>query len=205
LRLRLPLEDRSVLRSLSVGDEVYIDGVVVTMRDLGHRRALEMVRRGESLPVDLRNGGVFHAGPIAIREDGSWRIVSIGPTTSARMDAYVYDLVRELGIAVIMGKGGMGPNAARACRDFGCVYLELIGGTASLITRSVKRVLAVHWLDLGIPEAMWVLEVEGLGPCIVSIDCRGNDIHREVLDRARRRAESVVEELLREGLAPARS
>ncbi len=194
MELRLPLENRSVLQTLRVGDIVYLSGVVATMRDLGHRRALST----GSTPVDLRNWGIMHAGPVVRREGDSWRIVSIGPTTSRRMDAYVYELVKRFGVAVIVGKGGMGPNARRACRELGAVYLELVGGTASLITKSIKRVVEVHWLDLGVPEAMWILEIEKMGPCIVAIDTHGNDIHESVEKGARERMGTIIDEVLRD-------
>ncbi len=200
VELRFPLSDRSVLRELSVGDVVWVSGVVYTARDLAHRRISELLRRGSRPPFDLRNGAVFHAGPIARKLDSTWIIVSIGPTTSARMDAYAYDIASGTGVAAFIGKGGMGPNARRACRELGVVYLEAIGGTASLLTKSVKKVVDVHWLDLGMPEAVWVLEVERLGPCIVAIDCMGRDIHEEVLSRARAVSKEVESHALPPGL-----
>ncbi len=200
--VEVPLRSREIVKELRVGDIVWVSGVVVTMRDLAHRRALELLEKGEEIPFAkyLRNGAIFHAGPIAREVGGEWRIVSIGPTTSARMDRYAYDVVKELGVAVILGKGGMGEGARRACRELGAVYLELVGGTASLITKSVKRVLEVHWLDLGIPEAAWVLEVELMGPCIVAIDSGGRDVHEEVMSRARAMLSEVVEHALPKGL-----
>jgi len=202
VRLRVPLSDRSVVRSLSAGDTVWLSGIVVTMRDLAHRRAVELLDRGEKPPFAryLANGAVFHAGPIARSVGGEWRIVSIGPTTSARMDRYVDRVVRDLGAALIVGKGGMGSSARRVCRELGAAYLELVGGTASLITRSVRRVVEVHWLDLGVPEAVWVLEVEDMGPCIVAIDSSGRDLHEEVLSRARARLSEATSNALPKGL-----
>ncbi len=183
-RIELPIENRDRLRELRAGDTIYLSGRIVTLRDLGHRRALEMLKRGEKLPIDLRGLVVFHAGPIVKRLDNQWKVVSIGPTTSARMDIYVYDLIKLSGVAIVLGKGGMGQNARRACREFTAIYAELVGGTASLITKAVKEVEAVYWLDLGVPEAMWVLRVENMGPAIVVIDSEGRDLHEEVMRRA---------------------
>ena len=191
-RVELPIENREMLREMRVGDTVYITGTVVTLRDLGHRRAVEMLKRGEKLPIDLRGLAIFHAGPIVRRVGEEWKIVSIGPTTSARMDIYVYDLVKLSGVALIVGKGGMGINARRACREFGAIYIELVGGTASLITKAIRGVEAVYWLDLGVPEAMWVLRVENLGPAIVTIDTEGRDLHEEVMSRAHEVVKSLV-------------
>ena len=96
------------------------------------------------------------------------------------------------GVALIVGKGGMGINARRACREFGAVYVEPVGGTASLITKAIRGVEAVYWLDLGVPEAMWVLRVENLGPAIVTIDTEGRDLHEEVMSRAHEVVKSLV-------------
>jgi len=200
IELRVPLSDRSILRELRIGDVVWVSGVIYTARDLAHRRMVELLKQGRELPFDLRNGAVFHAGPIAKRVGSEWRIISIGPTTSARMDAYVYEIAAQTGLAMFIGKGGMGPSARRACRELGVVYLETVGGAASLLTKSVKRVIEVHWLDLGIPEAVWVLEVDRLGPCIVAIDCGGRDVHEEVLSRARALYSEVVNHALPPGL-----
>ena len=189
-RLRTPLSEEDV-RSLRVGDVVYLSGTVVTLRDLGHRRALEILERGGRLPLDLRSLAVFHAGPVVRERRGAFEMVSIGPTTSMRMEPVEARFIELTGVRMVIGKGGMGRRTAEACRRFGAVYVELVGGTASLITRSVKRVREVHWLDLGVPEAMWVLEVEEMGPAIVSIDAHGRNIHDEVMERARRVLEKL--------------
>ena len=192
-RIELPIKDRGILEKLRAGDTIYLSGRIVTLRDLGHRRALEMLKRGEKLPIDLHGLVVFHAGPIVKKVGDHWKIVSIGPTTSARMDIYVYDLIKLSGVAIVLGKGGMGPNAKRACRELTAIYAELVGGTASLITKAVRHVEAVYWLDLGIPEAMWVLHVENLGPAIVVIDSEGRDLHEEVMKRALEVSKKVAE------------
>ncbi len=190
--LVVPLKDRSVLRELKCGDLIYITGTIVTLRDLGHKRILDLYSRGLRPPIDLRNGVVFHAGPIAMKRDNEWRIVAIGPTTSARMDSYAYSLVEKTGVAIVLGKGGMGMNMRRACQDYTAIYAELVGGTASLITKAIKRVVDVYWLDLGVPEAMWILEVYRLGPAIVVIDTRGEDLHELVMREARKRFKGLI-------------
>ena len=202
VEIEVPLSDRSILKELRIGDIVWISGIVVTLRDLGHKRVLEYLKSKLEIPFAkwLRNGAVFHAGPVAKKIGDSWRIVSIGPTTSARVDPYAELMVKELGVAIMVGKGGMGPTARKVCRSCEAMYLELVGGTASLITKCIKRVLEVHWLDLGVPEAAWVLEVQRLGPCIVAIDTSGKDVHEEVLSSARARLEEVLRNALPKGL-----
>ncbi|RLG47377.1 MAG: fumarate hydratase [Thermoproteota archaeon] len=185
--LRTPLSEEDV-RSLRAGDVVYLSGVVVTARDQAHRRALEIARSGRSLPVDLRGGAVYHCGPIARREGGEWRVYGFGPTTSARMEPVEAEFIERFGVRMVIGKGGMFERTEEAARRFGAVYAAFPGGASVLAVKSVRRVLEVHWLDLGMPEAMWVVEVEDLGPLVVAIDAHGRNLYREVMDRARRAA-----------------
>jgi len=189
--LRTPLSEEDV-RKLNVGDVVYLSGVVVTMRDAGHRRAVELLARGEKLPVDLRGLALYHAGPVVRRVGEGWEVVVIGPTTSTRMEVYEYEVIERTGVRMVIGKGGMGPRTAEACRRFGAVYTVYPGGAAALQASQVKRVLGVHWLDLGVPDAMWVLEVEDLGPLTVVIDSKGRNLYDEVYREARRRVDEEI-------------
>ncbi len=154
---------------LTVGDVVYIDGTLYTARDKAHHR---MFVEGEDPPVDLEGAAVFHAGPVVRKTDGGYEIVAVGPTTSTRMAAYTRDVV-EAGVRAIVGKGGLGEDAPEIMRGE-AVYLTAPGGCAALLGERVVRVKDVHWLDLGIPEAVWELEVKRFGPLIVTIDAHGN-------------------------------
>lgn len=189
--MRTPLSEEDV-RKLNVGDVVYLSGVVVTMRDTGHRRAVELLARGEKLPVDLRGLALYHAGPVVRRVGEGWEVVVIGPTTSTRMEVYEYEVIEKTGVRMVIGKGGMGPRTAEACKRFGAVYTVYPGGAAALQASQVKRVLGVHWLDLGVPDAMWVLEVEDLGPLTVVIDSKGRNLYDEVYREARRRIDEEI-------------
>ena len=99
------------LKDIKVGDIVYLDGSMTTCRDVAHRR---LVEEGRELPVDVRNNAIFHAGPI-IRplENDKFEMVSVGPTTSMRMEKFEYEFTKQTGVRVIVGKGGMGPNTER--------------------------------------------------------------------------------------------
>ena len=189
--MRTPLSEEDV-RKLNVGDVVYLSGVVVTMRDAGHRRAVELLARGEKLPVDLRGLALYHAGPVVRRVGEGWEVVVIGPTTSTRMEVYEYEVIEKTGVRMVIGKGGMGPRTAEACKRFGAVYTVYPGGAAALQASQVKRVLDVHWLDLGVPDAMWVLEVEDLGPLTVVIDSKGRNLYDEIYREARRRIDEEI-------------
>jgi fumarate hydratase subunit beta len=190
-KLRTPLSEDEI-RELNVGDVVYLTGVVVTMRDTGHKRAVELLSKGERLPVDMRGLALYHAGPVVRRVGDRWEVVVIGPTTSTRMEVYEYDIIEKTGVRMVIGKGGMGPRTAEACKRFGAVYTVYPGGAAALQAEQVRRVLDVHWLDLGVPDAMWVLEVENLGPLTVVIDSKGRNLYEEMYRMARRRIDEEI-------------
>ncbi len=192
--LRTPVSEEDV-RKLRAGDIVYVTGVVVTARDAAHRRIMEYVREGKKLPVDLRGGVIYHCGPVVKKKNGEWEVIAAGPTTSARMELYEADVIRELGVRIVIGKGGMGERTMEACRKYGAVYTIFTGGAAVLAANAIKRVVGVEWLDLGIPEALWILEVENLGPLLVSIDTHGRNLTAEVIRRARKKKEELFRKL----------
>ena len=108
------------LKDIHIGDIVYLNGSMTTCRDVAHRR---LVEGGRELPVDVRDAAIFHAGPI-IRplENDKFEMVSVGPTTSMRMEKFEYEFTKLTGVRVIVGKGGMGPNTERACKEFGAIH-----------------------------------------------------------------------------------
>jgi tartrate/fumarate subfamily iron-sulfur-dependent hydro-lyase beta chain len=131
-----------------------------------------------------------------IREAEGWRCISIGPTTSRRMEYYEYEFIEKTGVKIVIGKGGMGARTAEACKKFKAIYTIFPGGCGVLGASRVKRVAGVEWLDLGIPEAMWILEVENFGPLIVAIDAHGNNLADAVLDSARAKKDAVAREIV---------
>ncbi|MEZ0248106.1 MAG: FumA C-terminus/TtdB family hydratase beta subunit [Thermoproteus sp.] len=193
-RLKTPLRDEDV-EGLRVGDTLYISGILVSARDAAHARMLEYLREGKPLPVDLRGGVIYHAGPVAKREGEVWRIIAMGPTTSARMEAFEADVIEKLGVKLIIGKGGMGRRTAEAMRRHKAAYAIFTGGAGVLAARAIKRVVDVYWLDLGMAEAMWVLEVEDFGPLTVMIDPTGYNFYDEARERMRSKIPELVEEL----------
>ncbi len=193
VRLRTPLRREEVL-SLEVGDTVYLSGVVFTARDLAHKRILEYLEAGEGPPEDLDGGALFHAGPVVREVDGGWEVIAIGPTSSIRMEAYSEMILGRLGVKAIIGKGGRGEETLSALRRHCGVYLLSPPGCAALQGRTLRRVLRVDWLDLGIPEALWVLEAEGWGPLIVGMDPQGRSIFKMVRERALQRISEIFGE-----------
>ncbi|MGE5572744.1 MAG: FumA C-terminus/TtdB family hydratase beta subunit [Bacteroidota bacterium] len=183
--LTMPLKDEAV-RDLRVGDTVFLSGTVHTMRDMGHRRAVEMLAQGGRLPFHLERGALWHCGPIVARDASGWRVIAAGSTTSSRFTPLGSELIRKLDIKLTLGKGTMGPAAAAAMREKGACFLTATGGCAVLYGDQIIRVVEVHWADLGLPEAIWVLEVKNLGPFVVGIDSQGAslyDLKREELRR----------------------
>ncbi|MDR7667027.1 FumA C-terminus/TtdB family hydratase beta subunit [Methanosarcina sp. Z-7115] len=184
LQTPLKLED---IEKLNARDIVYISGEVLTARDEAHARILEFEEKGEELPFFLEGGVIYHCGPLMQRTENGWKVISAGPTTSGRMSKMTPSLLKAHEVRAIIGKGGM-KGVVDALKNR-CVYLAYTGGCAALAAELITEVKAVHWLDLGMPEAVWVLRVEEFGPLIVGIDAKGKDIFAEV----REKAEKVLE------------
>lgn len=184
LKTPLKLED---IEKLNAGDIVYISGEILTARDEAHARILEMEEKGEKLPFSLEGAVIYHCGPLMKQTENGWKIVSAGPTTSGRMSKMTPSLLKANDVRAIIGKGGM-KSIADALKNR-CVYLAYTGGCAALAAELIKEVKTVHWLDLGMPEAVWVLRVEDFGPLIVGIDTKGKDIFAEVREKAQKQLE----------------
>lgn len=201
IKLNLPISDEAI-RGLKVGDSVLLTGVMVTGRDSVHKwiadTFIKKVRQpvGDDLEVyqallPLLNGGlIYHCGPVVAGLDTrQYRFVAAGPTTSIREEPYQGDVMRHFNLKGAIGKGGMGAKTLQACQEVPGVYFHAIGGAASLIAESVKKVREVYKLDFGVPEAIWVIEVEDF-PAVVTMDANGNSLHevvrqqsKDVLDR----------------------
>ena len=193
-RLKTPISEEDI-RKLNVNDVIYITGTMITARDAAHRRALELHNEGKRLPLNLQGLAVFHCGPIVKKEDDKWIIVAAGPTTSTRMDIFEDEFIKNFKVRVVIGKGGMGKRTTDAMEKYGAVYGAFTGGAAVLAARAVKNVRSVEWYDLGMPEAMWVMEVEGFGPLTVAIDAHGNNLFENVLRKVEESKQKIYEKL----------
>jgi len=126
---------------------------------------------------EFRDGAIFHAGPIVGKnEEGKDYMVSIGPTTSRRMEPLEADFIEKTGVRLIIGKGGMMSDTAAACKEHGAIHCAFPGGCAVVAAQEVEEVTDVEWLDFGMPEALWVMNVKEFGPLVVSIDTKGNNL-----------------------------
>jgi fumarate hydratase, class I len=171
--LTAPISEEQV-RALKVGDVVLITGEMFTGRDAVHAYLMK-----NKPPVDLHGAVLYHCGPVMLQEGGQWKVKAAGPTTSIREEPYQAHVIREYGVRAVIGKGGMGPKTLAALKEHGAVYLNGIGGAAQYYARSIEKVLGVHLLEFGIPEAMWHLRARNF-IAIVTMDAHGNSLHADV-------------------------
>jgi len=193
-KLRTPISEKDV-RKLVVNDTVYLTGTIVTARDVAHRRALDLHKEGKQLPINLEGLAIFHCGPIVKKDGDGWRVVAAGPTTSARMDLFEDEFIKDFKVRVVVGKGGMGKKTVDAMKRYGTVYGAFTGGAAVLAAKAIKQVKGVEWIDLGMPEAMWILEVEDFGPLIVAIDAHGNNLFQTIQTKADAEKQEIYRKL----------
>jgi fumarate hydratase class I len=200
-RLTIPIPDEEI-RALRVGDAIQLNGTIVTGRDAAHKFMIEHFVRQSVAEEDaelydelrrLLNGGViYHCGPVVRQhQDGSWTFVAAGPTTSIREEVYQPDVIAHFNLKGVIGKGGMGAGTLEACRSQPAVYLHAIGGAASLIARSVDEVVAVHKLEFGVPEAMWVIRVKDF-PAVVTMDSHEESLHKRVEEESRKKLADLL-------------
>lgn len=173
IRLRTPLTDHDVLR-LRAGELVFLTGTLYTARDVAHRRLVELLEAGKSLPFDPKGQVLYYAGPSPAPPGRP--IGAVGPTTSGRMDPYTPRLL-EAGIKGTVGKGKRSEEVKEALRLHKAVYLGATGGAGALLSRYVKKAEVIAFSELG-PEAVMALEVEDF-PAIVINDAFGGDLYLE--------------------------
>lgn len=187
-KLNYPFTHEQV-RELKVGDMVLITGKLYTGRDAVHKR----LHDGVKPPVDLENQIIYHCGPVIMQDKstGKYTVTAAGPTTSIREEPYQADVMKDYGIVGVIGKGGMGAKTLAGCKEYGCVYFHAIGGAAQVLAEKIDSVDAVHWLDLGSPEAIWELSVTEF-PVVVTMDAHGNSLH----DKVQKSSEEELKKLL---------
>jgi fumarate hydratase subunit beta len=171
VRLSSPVTN-DIIKSLVMGDQVLVNGIIFTARDSAHKRLMELLDAGQELPVDLKGQILYYVGPSPARPG---RVIgAAGPTTSTRMDVYTPTLLK-LGLKAMIGKGSRGPEVIAALKEYTAVYLGATGGAGALISKCIKAAEVVAFPDLG-PEAIHRLEVEDF-PTIVINDCHGGDLY----------------------------
>lgn len=173
IRITTPLTDETA-RSLKAGDSVLITGVIYTGRDAAHKRMVETLERGETLPVDLSGQIIYYVGPSPAQPGQA--IGAAGPTTSGRMDAYTPKMLAQ-GLRGMIGKGYRSAEVVEAMKKHGAVYFAATGGAAALIAKTIKSYEVMAYADLG-TEAIAKLTVVDF-PAIVVIDSEGRNFYEE--------------------------
>jgi len=194
VRLKTPLQEEDVLK-LKLGDVVYLDGFVWTCRSLWHKRAID---QGVEPPIDIRNqyNVMMHCGPTVKKEGDNYTIVAAVPTASLRYATWTQRVLEKFGVKAIIGKAGMQDYVAKEFGKNKAVYLLGVGNwIGSWYANRIKRVREVHWLDMGMPEATWVFEVEEFGPFLVAIDTNGNSLYTDINKKIYQRVGALSKEI----------
>lgn len=192
--LSIPISEQTV-RSLTAGDVVFINGTIHTLRDSAYERTLASLREGKALPFSFKDGVIWHCGPIVRKTDSGWQVTAAGSTTSSRFTQAAAELLPKMEMRVIVGKGFMGEGIFPSLRKYGACYLMTTGGAAAYYAKQITKVMNVHWLDLGMPAAVWVFKVERFGPLLVGIDSQGCSMFESVRSIAQGNIAAIWQEL----------
>jgi len=197
--LTMPL-DAAQARALRVGDTVRISGDIVVSAGLPtYQRIADHLRDGHALPINLRDGVLFHLGSYSREtQGGDLEVLYINPTTSTRFNALMPGIIRGLGLHAVGGKGGLDAECVKAMQDAGCVYLSFPGGGSALLSEALRGVREVAWPELLTHYRLVKLRVEGLGPATVAIDAHGNSIYAELQAGSQQRMAQILDDLQRD-------
>lgn len=189
IKLNIPIGEDEI-RNLKAGDTVLLSGTMVTARDAGHKLMVE--ERPDFLDDLLKEGVIYHCGPVVKKEGDKWSFVAAGPTTSIREEPYQGKVIEMYGVRGVIGKGGMGDKTMAACKEHGAVYFHAVGGCGTATAQAVKEVITVHKLEeFGTPEAFWVIKCEDF-PVIVTMDSHGTSIHDKIEAESRKALEELL-------------
>jgi len=173
--LTTPLSEQDV-RQLRVRDTVVVNGHIFGIRDATQIR---MFDQRQEPPLDLKGAICIHTAPSLRRVGDKWEKISIGTTTSTRMERFTPPLIQKYGVRAIVGKAGLLEGSLEAMKTFGACYLAIVGGAAALETTQIEEVEEVYWEDLH-PEAIYKFRVKDFGPLIVAMDSHGNHLYFDV-------------------------
>ncbi|MBL8244110.1 MAG: fumarate hydratase, partial [Rhodanobacteraceae bacterium] len=173
-RVNLDTVTREEAASWQPGDVILLSGKLLTGRDAAHKRMVDMINRGEPLPVDFTGRFIYYVGPVdPVRDEV---VGPAGPTTATRMDKFTRTMLEQTGLLGMVGKAERGPAAIDAIRDNQAVYLMAVGGAAYLVSKAIRGARVVAFADLGM-EAIYEFEVQDM-PVTVAVDSRGSSVHQ---------------------------
>jgi len=173
-RVNLDEVTREDVKRWKPGDTLLLSGKMLTGRDAAHKRMVDMLSRGETLPVDLAGRFIYYVGPVD--PIGNEVVGPAGPTTATRMDKFTRTMLEQTGLLGMIGKAERGPAAIDAIREFESVYLMAVGGAAYLVAQAIKASKIVAFPDLGM-EAVYEFELDDM-PVTVAVDHTGESIHQ---------------------------
>jgi L(+)-tartrate dehydratase beta subunit len=189
--LTTPLSESDV-HQLRVGDSVTLDGVIFGVRDANLIRIFD---KGVPPPVDWHGAALLHTAPNVRKVGpGQYEPLSVGTTTSMRMDRFTEGLLRDHGVRAILGKGGLSARSAELMKQYGACYLSVTGGAAALGTLQIEKIEAVYWEDL-MPECIWQIRFKGHGPLTVGIDAHGRNLQQEVQANAQQKTAELLRKM----------
>jgi len=194
--LAMPVTDEAV-RRLRINDTVTLQERLFGIRDATQ---IALFDRGRTTRLDLRGHAVIHTAPNVRKVEPSaghptgYAPVCIGTTTSMRMERFTLPLMRDLGVRIVIGKGGLGPASLAAFAELGGVYLAIIGGTAALETTWIEAIEDVDLDDLN-PESLWQFRVRDFGPLLVAMDSHRASLYDDVDRAARDRRAAALDAL----------
>lgn len=172
-RINLDTITPEEVRKLKPGETVLLSGKMLTGRDAAHKRMVDMLNKGEKLPVDLKGRFIYYVGPVdPVRDEV---VGPAGPTTSTRMDKFTRQILAETGLLGMIGKSERGPTAIEAIKEFGAVYLMAVGGAAYLVSKAITHAQVLAFPELGM-EAVYEFEVKDM-PVTVAVDSQGESVH----------------------------
>ena len=185
--LATPISDAEV-RKLRVNDTVTLNRTLYGIRDATQ---IHLFDRGRRTRFDLKGHAVIHTAPNVRKTASGYEPLCVGTTTSDRMERFTRPLMREYGVRLVIGKGGLRDESAAAFKEFGGAYLAIIGGTAALETTWIEAIEDVDLDDLN-PESLWKFRVNGFGPLLVAMDSHGESLYARVRTAAQqKRAEAL--------------
>jgi L(+)-tartrate dehydratase beta subunit len=191
-----PLTEAQV-RALRIDDTVSLEGTLFGIRDANQ---IALFDRGRTTRFDMSGHAAIHTAPnvrkvpASPRHPTGYEPVCVGTTTSARMERFTRPLMEQLGVRLIIGKGGLGPGSLEAFAQLGGAYLAIIGGTAALETTWIEAIEDVDLDDLN-PESLWRFRVKGFGPLLVAMDSHGGSLYDAVDSKARSRRANTLAKL----------
>ncbi len=190
-RFTTPLSESDV-RLVKVGDSVTLDGVIFGVRDANLIRVFD---QQVPPPVDWRGAALLHTAP-NVRKVGAGRYepISVGTTTSMRMDRFTEGLLRDYGVRAILGKGGLSDKSAQLMAQYGGCYLSVTGGAAAVETLQIEEIEKAYWEDL-MPECIWQIRFKGFGPLTVGIDAYGGNLQMEVQAQTQKKAAEILRQM----------